>query len=79
MKKNVLSSPDLMMATEASRRWGYQPNYVRQMYQKYPERFLDGQIRLFGTTYIITRECMEHLTTKSEDDSLWYRKTFRHK
>lgn len=79
MKKYELTSPDLMMATEASRKWGYESNYVRQMYQKHPERFLEGHIRLFGTTYIITRDCMEHLTGKSEEESMWYQKIFKNK
>ncbi|MBL1226834.1 helix-turn-helix domain-containing protein [Enterococcus sp. BWR-S5] len=70
MEKHVnLDELDIMLATEASERWGYNKNYVRREYNTHPEYFLKGSIRLFGTAYIITREGMEHLTGMTEDEA----------
>lgn len=74
MVKYELNSKDLMSASEASVRWGYDEGYVRQQLSKYPEKFKEGTIRKFGKTYIITREGMEHLTGMSEKEAnsgLW--------
>ena len=73
-KKYELSSEDLMSASEASGRWGYDEGYVRQQLSKYPEKFKEGTIRKFGKTYIITREGMEYLTGMTEKEAnsgLW--------
>lgn len=61
-KKYDLHDNDLMTATEASLRWGYDSGYVRQMKKKYPNKISGGEIRLFGKTLVITREGMETLT-----------------
>lgn len=68
VKKYELTSQDLMSASEASVRWGYDEGYVRQQLSKYPEKFKMGTIRKFGKTYIITRDGMEHLTGKTEKE-----------
>ncbi|GMC03133.1 helix-turn-helix domain-containing protein [Enterococcus thailandicus] len=65
-KKYDLMDEDLMTAPEASHRWGYDKGYVRQMYQKYPDKIPEGEIRKFGKTLIITRYGMEQLTGSKE-------------
>ncbi|MGG5308315.1 hypothetical protein IGK38_003047 [Enterococcus pernyi] len=65
-KKYDLHDNDLMTATEASLRWGYDSGYVRQMKKKYPNKIPDGEIILFGKTLVITRDGMEALTGKKE-------------
>ncbi|EEW64439.2 helix-turn-helix domain-containing protein [Enterococcus faecium] len=65
-KKYDLHDNDLMTATEASLRWGYDSSYVRQMKKKYPNRIPEGEIRLFGKTLVITRDGMEALTGRKE-------------
>lgn len=65
-KKYDLHDNDLMTATEASLRWGYDSGYVRQMKKKYPNKIPEGEIRLFGKTLVITREGMEALTGRKE-------------
>ncbi|EOB3492929.1 helix-turn-helix domain-containing protein, partial [Enterococcus hirae] len=64
--KYDLHDNDLMTATEASLRWGYDSGYVRQMKKKYPNKIPEGEIRLFGKTLVITREGMEALTGRKE-------------
>ncbi len=63
---------DLMSATEAGLRWGYDEGYVRQMYQKYSEKIPEGEIRKFGKTLVITRFGMEQLTGKKEPEIKYY-------
>lgn len=46
--KYDLMSAELMTAPEASRKWGYEESYVRQMIKKYPERIPAGEVRKFG-------------------------------
>ena len=65
-KKYDLHDNDLMTATEASLKWGYDSGYVRQMKKKYPNKIPNGEIRLFGKTLVITRDGMEALTGKKE-------------
>ncbi|EMF0380252.1 hypothetical protein JMQ93_002682, partial [Enterococcus hirae] len=65
-KKYDLHDNDLMTATEASLRWGYDSGYVRQMKKKYPNKIPEGEIRLFGKTLVITRVGMEALTGRKE-------------
>ncbi|HIB1875405.1 TPA: helix-turn-helix domain-containing protein [Enterococcus faecium] len=65
-KRYDLQDADLMTAAEASRRWGYESGYVRQMRKKYPEKIPEGEIRMFGKTLVITRAGMEQLTGKKE-------------
>lgn len=60
-----------MTAPEASRKWGYEESYVRQMIKKYPERTPAGEIRMFGKTLVITSEGMEKLTGRSLKE-YWY-------
>lgn len=64
-------SDELMTAPEASRKWGYEESYVRQMIKKYPERTPAGEIRMFGKTLVITSEGMEKLTGRSLKE-YWY-------
>ncbi|MGM0203087.1 helix-turn-helix domain-containing protein [Enterococcus sp. AZ149] len=70
-KKYDLMSHDLMTAPEASRRWGYEESYVRQMIKKYPDRIPEGEIRMFGKTLVITSKGMENLTGQSLKE-YWY-------
>lgn len=60
-----------MTAPEASRRWGYEESYVRQMIKKYPDRIPEGEIRMFGKTLVITSKGMENLTGRSLNE-YWY-------
>ncbi|WP_429960909.1 helix-turn-helix domain-containing protein [Enterococcus sp. AZ012] len=69
--KYDLMSDDLMTAPEASRKWGYEESYVRQMINKYPERIPPGEIRMFGKTLVITSGGMEKLTGRSLKE-YWY-------
>jgi hypothetical protein len=70
----------LMTFTQASERWGKERTYVQQQYNKYPEKFLVGTVDLLKSekkdrgTYVITRQGMEHLTGKTEEEAnrdLW--------
>lgn len=69
--KYDLMSDELMTAPEASRKWGYEESYVRQMIKKYPEKIPAGEIRMFGKTLVITSEGMEKLTGRSLKE-YWY-------
>ena len=69
--KYDLMSAELMTAPEASRKWGYEESYVRQMIKKYPERIPAGEVRKFGKTLVITSEGMEKLTGRSLKE-YWY-------
>lgn len=69
--KYDLMSDELMTASEASKKWGFEESYVRQMVKKYPERIPEGEVRLFGKTLIITAYGMEKLTGKSLEKP-WY-------
>ncbi|EPH91084.1 hypothetical protein D922_02755 [Enterococcus faecalis 06-MB-DW-09] len=69
--KYDLMSDDLMTAPEASRKWGYEESYVRQMIKKYPDRIPEGEIRMFGKTLVITAFGMEKLTGRSPKER-WY-------
>ncbi|WP_227644866.1 helix-turn-helix domain-containing protein [Enterococcus faecium] len=71
-KKYSLYDKDLTTATEASLRWGYDAGYVRQMKIKYPGKIPEGEIRLFGKTWVITRAGMEALTGKKESKQQFY-------
>ncbi|QYI95756.1 hypothetical protein K0H57_04530 [Pediococcus acidilactici] len=44
--------------------WGKQQDYVRTIWNKYPERFPAGTIRKFGHQLIVTREGMEAVTKR---------------
>lgn len=70
-KKYDLMSHVLMTAPEASRRWGYEESYVRQMTKKYPDRIPEGEIRMFGKNLVITSKGMENLTGRSLKE-YWY-------
>ncbi|EPH92627.1 hypothetical protein D922_02430 [Enterococcus faecalis 06-MB-DW-09] len=69
--KYELMSHDLMTAPEASKKWGYEESYVRQMIKKYPDRIPEGEIRMFGKTLVITSEGMENLTGRTLEE-YWY-------
>lgn len=69
--KYDLMSDDLMTASEASKKWGFEESYVRQIVKKYPERIPEGELRLFGKTLVITAYGMEKLTGRSLEDP-WY-------
>lgn len=49
-----LNTPDLIGSKEASLMWGKQKDYVRTIYNKYPERFPAGTIRKFGKQIVVT-------------------------
>jgi hypothetical protein len=73
-----LNKLELMTAAEASKRWGYNESYVKQMWGKYRDKFLAGSIVAIGSekkpTIVITREGMEYLTGKTEKEAntnLW--------
>lgn len=67
--KYDLMSDDLMTASEASKKWGFEESYVRQIVKKYPERIPEGEVRLFGKTLVITTYGMEKLTGRSLEES----------
>lgn len=69
--KYDLMSEDLMTASEASKKWGFEESYVRQIVKKYPERIPEGEVRLFGKTLVITKYGMEKLTGRLLEES-WY-------
>lgn len=58
----------LMLATEASEKWGYRSRYVIDMYKKYPNKFQEGSIVKIGKYFFISREGMEFLTGKTENE-----------
>jgi hypothetical protein len=60
-----LNDPRIMDAVAASERWGKQRDYVRTIYNKYPERFPEGSIRKFGKAYVVTEEGMNAVTGKN--------------
>ncbi|WP_283585611.1 helix-turn-helix domain-containing protein [Limosilactobacillus ingluviei] len=62
MPKINLNTPDLMDSREASRIWGHSDNYVRMFYRQNPDKFPEGSIRKFGTTWVVTTEAMEAIT-----------------
>ncbi|GAC44544.1 conserved hypothetical protein [Pediococcus acidilactici NGRI 0510Q] len=64
MKKIDLFNSDLFGSKEASLMWGKQQDYVRTIWNKYPERFPAGTIRKFGHQLIVTREGMEAVTKR---------------
>lgn len=71
MSKNLkidLNTDELIGSREASLMWGKQKDYVRTIYNKYPERFPAGTIRKFGKQLIITREGMESVTGIKYED-----------
>ncbi|KRN01049.1 hypothetical protein FD13_GL001450 [Levilactobacillus senmaizukei DSM 21775 = NBRC 103853] len=61
-----LNNPEIMTATDAARRWGKAPDYVRQTLRSNPARFPDGSVKLFGRQLIVTREGMEAVTGHAE-------------
>ena len=78
MSKNLkidLNTDELIGSREASLMWGKQKDYVRTIYNKYPERFPTGTIRKFGKQLIVTREGMESVTGLST--KTWIRKTLK--
>lgn len=62
MEKINLNTEELIGSREASLMWGKQKDYVRTIYNKYPERFPKGTIRKFGKQLIVTHEGMEAVT-----------------
>ncbi|QIO86290.1 hypothetical protein I6H64_04160 [Pediococcus acidilactici] len=64
VKKIDLFNSDLFGSKEASLMWGKQQDYVRTIWNKYPERFPAGTIRKFGHQLIVTREGMEAVTKR---------------
>ena len=69
----------LMTFPNASERWNYERSYVYQQFHNNPEKFLEGSVAFLEGggvrgTFVITREGMEHLTGKTEEqanDGLW--------
>lgn len=64
-----LNDRDVMSSTEAARRWHKADDYVRQMFRKSPEKFLEGTIRKFGKQLVVTRRGMEQVTGLSEAEA----------
>lgn len=62
MARLNLNDPDIMEAKEASKIWGKSESYVRISYKQSPEKFPEGSIRKFGTTWVVTAEGMEAIT-----------------
>lgn len=69
----------LMTFPNASERWNYERSYVYQQFNKNPEKFLKGSVTFLEAggvrgTFVITREGMEYLTGKTEEqanEGLW--------
>ncbi|MBT9670671.1 hypothetical protein GPK34_01285 [Secundilactobacillus kimchicus] len=61
-----LNDPDIMTASEAAKRWGKAPDYVRQVLRSNPSRFPEGSVRLFGRQLIVTRYGMTTVTGHDE-------------
>lgn len=65
----------LMTFSEASRRWNFESSYVYQIYRNNPNRLLAGSFDSLKTdnsgkgTFVITREGMEYLTGKTEQQA----------
>lgn len=62
MVKINLNDPDILEAKEASKIWGHAENYVRLFVKQNPDKFPEGSIRKFGTTWVVTVEGMEAIT-----------------
>jgi hypothetical protein len=54
-----LNTKELISSVEASLLWGKQKDYVRTIYNKYPQRFPKGTIRKFGKQLVVTEKGME--------------------
>lgn len=52
---------NLYSGKDASEMLGKSGNYIRQLYAKYPNRFLPGSCRKIGREFIITIEGIEYL------------------
>lgn len=69
-----ISELGLMTGAEASERWGFNRSYIKQMWSKYPDKFLKGSITMIGNeskpTIVITNAGMEYLTGKKETESM---------
>ncbi|AEV95473.1 helix-turn-helix domain-containing protein [Pediococcus claussenii] len=63
-----INTEELIGSREASLEWGKQKDYVRTIYNKYPQRFPEGTIRKFGKQLIVTREGMEAVTGVKRSD-----------
>lgn len=61
-----LNNEEIMSSTDAAKRWGKAPDYVRQILRSNPSRFPDGSVRLFGRQLIVTREGMIAVTGHDE-------------
>ncbi|MBP2098849.1 helix-turn-helix domain-containing protein [Enterococcus rivorum] len=68
-----LTELGLMTGAEASERWGFNASYIKQMWAKYPNKFLKGSIVTIGNvnkpTIVISRQGMEYLTKKTEQEA----------
>ena len=62
MVKINLNDSDILEAKEASKIWGHAENYVRLFVKQNPDKFPEGTIRKFGTTWVVTVEGMEAVT-----------------
>lgn len=67
MAKTInLNDPDILEAKEASKIWGHAENYVRLFMKQNPDKFPEGTVRKFGTTWVVTVEGMEAVTGKKD-------------
>lgn len=66
-----INSKELLSSKEASLLWGKHKDYVRYIYNKYPDHFLKGTIRKFGHQLIVTQQGMEHLTKNKRLENIF--------
>jgi hypothetical protein len=57
-----LNSKELLSSKEASLLWGKHKDYVRYVYNNYPNRFPKGSIRKLGSQLVVTQFGMEKMT-----------------
>lgn len=57
-----LNSKELLSSKEASLLWGEHKDYVRYVYNNYPNRFPKGSIRKLGSQLVVTQFGMEKMT-----------------
>lgn len=66
MNEIDLNNPNIMDAKEAAKIWDKNEGYVRTVYKKSPEKFPEGSIRKFGSTWVVTTKAMEAITGEKD-------------
>ncbi|NMV53759.1 hypothetical protein FOL88_01955 [Lactobacillus reuteri] len=66
MNEIDLNNPNIMDAKEAAKIWDKNEGYVRTAYKKTPEKFPEGSIRKFGSTWVVTTKAMEAITGEKD-------------